>query len=763
MKRWLPTIAATLTLAGLLAPTTPASAAPALPDGTQLVSISNTTPPVAGNYASDQPSISADGRYIAFRSFSTNLTDSVPIRFQHVYWRDTVTGTTRLVSATASGEVADGASGRPSISADGQFVAFVNQSVNLYPDATGFPEAVVWSAATGVSQAVSVNNDPTPAPANAPVIDIALSADGTAIAWTTAATNLTAAATNGRMQVYVRDLLNHKTTLVSRNATSALPVGGAEDSSLPVISGDGNVVAFVTGSQLTSTPTTASNVCVYAYDRAAESLAAISLNVHGTACVNRSAGSSPKELPAGISLSADGRYVAYTSAASDAVAEPANPANSTVVFVRDRHSGTTVLATLDYTHTRPPGDYTDSPSLSADGRLLAFRSHARDVVSEGTTFPNAVEQIYSVDLRTGESVLVSRESTQSLPGLGESSAPVISADGRRVAFTSLSRNLTPEGNPNLTTQVFVRSAADNPSAERIGGADRYEVSATLSAAAFASEASSVVIASGEVFADALSGSALAGLVNSPVLLVNRTGVPGAVAAELVRLKPKSIIVLGGEATIPATVEATLRGYAPVTRIGGADRFEVSAAASKSFPVPLPNKVVYVASGAVYPDALSGSAAAGLQGAPVLLVTKDGVPSSVADAIARLAPTKIIALGGANTISDDVIATLNKTAPTTRIGGSDRFEVSAAVSAATFTTAVTTLYVASGANYPDALSGSAAAIASKAPVLLVTANTVPDSVAAEIRRLKPRHIVVLGGPNSISESVVETLKGFLPSM
>ncbi len=247
-----------------------------------------------------------------------------------------------------------------------------------------------------------------------------------------------------------------------------------------------------------------------------------------------------------------------------------------------------------------------------------------------------------------------------------------------------------------------------------------------------------------------------------MLLVSRDGIPPAVATELTRLKPRGIHVLGGEATISPAVEAGLKSYsANVDRTAGRDRYEVSAAlSSNAFLAGVP--VAYVASGAVFPDALSGSAAAGLQKGPVLLVQKDGVPASVAAELARLAPKKIVVLGGVNTIADSVLATLQGTAPTARIGGADRFEVSANVSAAAFAggNSTPTVYIASGAVFPDALSGSAAAIASNAPVLLVTATSVPDSVATELRRIKPRHIVVLGGTNTISDAAFTALKGYL---
>ncbi|MCS5735845.1 cell wall-binding repeat-containing protein [Herbiconiux daphne] len=302
------------------------------------------------------------------------------------------------------------------------------------------------------------------------------------------------------------------------------------------------------------------------------------------------------------------------------------------------------------------------------------------------------------------------------------------------------------------------SASLGAAVQRIGGADRYETAAAVSARTFDPLVPIVFIASGEVFTDALSASAAAGAHGGAVLLTQKSTLPPATATELTRLKPEQIVVLGGTATIDASVETALHGYSgTVTRISGADRFAVSAAVSaRSFASSRP--VAYVASGTVFSDALSGSAAAGRLGGPVLLVNRDEVPTLIADELRRLAPAKIVVLGGPDTISDAAYSRLQAMAPTSRVMAADRFGVSAAVSADAFPPGIATVYVASGSVYSDALAGSAAAIADAGPVLLVTATSVPAPVRAELDRLHPRRIVVLGGTNSISDATLESLRG-----
>ncbi|MCS5722686.1 cell wall-binding repeat-containing protein [Herbiconiux sp. CPCC 203407] len=312
------------------------------------------------------------------------------------------------------------------------------------------------------------------------------------------------------------------------------------------------------------------------------------------------------------------------------------------------------------------------------------------------------------------------------------------------------------GTPCLGASATVTLQVDGV-IERIGGADRYAVSAAVSAQKFPTGVDVAYVASGAVFPDALSASAAAGDGGGPVLLVTKDSVPGAVAAELERLDPKRIVVTGGTDTVSAVVQTALAAYSPVVaRIGGADRYAVSAAISAGAFDPK-RPVVYVASGGVFPDALSGSAAAGAKGGPVLLVRKDAIPGEVKSELDRLDPATIVVLGGTSTVAQSVEAELRSMAPTTRIEGADRYAVSASITATYFGSPDTrTVYVASGQVFPDALSGSAAAIRNGAPVLLVQKDGVPSLVALELDRLKPSRVVVLGGPDTVSEATYREL-------
>ncbi|MDY7557329.1 MULTISPECIES: cell wall-binding repeat-containing protein [unclassified Cryobacterium] len=300
-----------------------------------------------------------------------------------------------------------------------------------------------------------------------------------------------------------------------------------------------------------------------------------------------------------------------------------------------------------------------------------------------------------------------------------------------------------------TTPVAPAAAA---TVARLWGPDAYGTSAAVSAGSFAAGVPVAYVATGETYQDALSGAPAAGVNKGPVLLVQQNGIPGVIAAELARLRPARIVVLGGNLAVSDGVFATLSGLAPTTRLWGPDAYGTSAAVSAgTFAPGVP--VAYIATGDTYQDALSGAPAAGINKGPVLLVQPNGIPGVIATELARLRPARIIILGGNLAISDGVAAALAGIAPTTRLWGPDAYGTSAAVSAGTFATGVPVVYLATGATYQDALSGGSAAVVNGGPVLLVQPNGIPAVIGAELTRLKPTKIVILGGNLAISDSVM----------
>lgn len=297
---------------------------------------------------------------------------------------------------------------------------------------------------------------------------------------------------------------------------------------------------------------------------------------------------------------------------------------------------------------------------------------------------------------------------------------------------------------------------------RFAGADRYATAAAVSAKNFAPGVPVAYVATGTNFPDALAGGAAAAQRGGPVLLVTTSSVPSVTASELARLKPQEIVVLGGAPSVSDGVANALAAYATsgkVTRIAGADRYATAAAISAStFSPGVP--VAYVATGKIFPDALSGVPAGGVGGGPVLLTDPAKLPGSTRAELTRLNPGRIVILGSSAVVSSGVATELGKLTGggVSRLAGSDRFATSAAVSKATFAKA-DVVFIATGMNFPDALAGGPVAALDQGPLLLVS-STVSPAVAAELTRLGAKKVVVLGGTPSVSQTVVEQVKQIL---
>lgn len=291
--------------------------------------------------------------------------------------------------------------------------------------------------------------------------------------------------------------------------------------------------------------------------------------------------------------------------------------------------------------------------------------------------------------------------------------------------------------------------------DRLGGTDRYGTSVSITRQWFAQpSAPTVYIASGENYPDALAAGAAAAVKTAPVMLARRGEIPAPVLDEIRRLQPGRIILLGGEAALGSQVEAqarTVSGF--VERIAGATRYETAQLISRSvFEGNVP--VVYLASGRSFPDALAGAAAAGHQGGPVLLTDPGTLSEAAREELSRLHPAKIVVLGGTAAVSNAVQTAAGAYGQTTRIEGTDRYATAAALSAAVFD-APRLAFIASGQNFPDALSGAARAGAEGSPVLLVQPTAVPASVCTELKRLSPTVVTALGGDGAVSNA---TLRG-----
>jgi putative cell wall-binding protein len=291
-------------------------------------------------------------------------------------------------------------------------------------------------------------------------------------------------------------------------------------------------------------------------------------------------------------------------------------------------------------------------------------------------------------------------------------------------------------------------------ADRIDGADRYAVSAAVAQRSFRGEAAVAYVATGETFADALSAAPAATKQGGPLLLTRRTALPPVVKAELERLKPQRIVVVGGPASVAEGVLGELGAIAPTERVGGADRYEVSRNLLASvFPGDL--RRVFVATGATFPDALTAGAAAGSARVPVVLVRgAGGALDGATDAALRAYPLRAITLvGGPVSVSPGVEASLSAITRTTRLAGPDRYSTSRVLNAFAFPSA-SHAYLVSGTVFSDALVGSALAGEQDVPVFTVRTDCVPMETLSALRRASVDTATLIGGPATLTQRVLD---------
>ncbi|GAA5162223.1 cell wall-binding repeat-containing protein [Ornithinimicrobium tianjinense] len=196
----------------------------------------------------------------------------------------------------------------------------------------------------------------------------------------------------------------------------------------------------------------------------------------------------------------------------------------------------------------------------------------------------------------------------------------------------------------------------------------------------------------------------------------------------------------------------------VHRLSGADRYGTATDVASQFFAPgVP--VVYVANGTSFADALGAGPAAALQSGPVLFTKSDSLPAVTRSALTRLRPGRIVVVGGTAVVDGTVLATLRDytSGSVTRLAGEDRFGTAVSVSRAAFPSGADVVYVATGRNWPDALSAGAAAVVQGGPVLLSDTTHVPAAVLTELERLDPSRIMLVGGTSAVSDAAAAQLR------
>ena len=344
------------------------------------------------------PSVSGDGRFVAFQSVATNLVPGDTNGAQDVFVHDRLTGvTTRASVASHSGRQADGASNGPAISADGRFVAFVSGASNLVPG--GVPGVYVHDLLKGGTELVSV--DSAGVPGNGFDAPPALSTDGRFVTFGSFATNLVPNDTNGTFDVFVHDRATGTTV---RASVDSAGVEGNAESFEPSISADGRFVAFASDATNLVPGDTNDRRDAFVHDQVTGATERVSVDSAGNQGNNQSVGPGIRGGPTfGPKISGDGRFVAFDSIATNLVPDDTNtcalrsvysflvPGQCPDVFVHDRQTGATVRVSVDSAGAQSDGPSTD-PAINGDGTVVAFFSAATNLVPNDTNtcgvFPN---------------------------------------------------------------------------------------------------------------------------------------------------------------------------------------------------------------------------------------------------------------------------------------------------------------------------------------------------------------------------------------
>jgi archaellum component FlaF (FlaF/FlaG flagellin family) len=381
--------------------------------------------------------------------------------------------TTERVSVDSTGNQGNGDSAWAAITDDGRYAAFESSASNLVPGDTALHDVFVHDRQMAVTEVVSVDSAGNHGGAHS--FYPAISGDGRFVAFESYASNLVPSDTNGVRDVFVHD---RQTGVTERVSVDSAGNQGNSPSYWSAIGSDGRYVAFTSAASNLVPGDTNGKSDVFVHDRQTGITERVSVN---------SSGNQGNDGNYECAISGDGRYVAFTSVASNLV--PGDTNGEMDVFVHDRQTGVTERVSVDSADNQDNGRSWQS-AISADGRHVAFASEATNLVTGDT---NGVTDIFLHDRQTGVTERVSVDSAGN-EGNGGSFEAAISGDGRYVAFESEATNLVP-GDTNGEPDVFAHDRGwtqptPTPGPGAVGGIAEYPDVARAPACQSASSGSS---------------------------------------------------------------------------------------------------------------------------------------------------------------------------------------------------------------------------------------------------------------------------------
>lgn len=349
-----------------------------------------------------------EGRFTAFVSYAAGMATGSTSARRQVFWRDNLTGETLLVSATAGGAEGNGDSWAPALSADGLVVVFESYATNLVAgDTNGVRDVFAWSALDPAAGVERISVGAAGVQANSESFEPTVSGDGRVIAFSSGASNLTAGVSGtSTINVYRRDVVAGTNTLVTANGAGT-GVGGSR----PMLSEDGNRLAFYSYASSLVANDTNGLWDVFVYDHAAGSRTRVSLTATGA---ERNQGSESASRVVAPAISGNGRYVAFATTATNMQGAATNGTQH--VYVADTQTGAVTRASIATDGTLANADTPvgqgERLALSHDGTWVAFTTAANNLgAGAGTT---GVSNAVMHNMTTGETRAVSDQATGSV-------------------------------------------------------------------------------------------------------------------------------------------------------------------------------------------------------------------------------------------------------------------------------------------------------------------------------------------------------------
>lgn len=433
---------------------------------------------------SSEPSISADGRYVAFTSAASNVIPGDANKVPDIFVYDRQKETVELASPgeisaaePGPGEIdgqANAPSGEPAISGDGRYVAFSSYASNLVPgDTNGRQDVYVYDRATRTVERVSVGKGGVQG--NGISREPSISQDGRVVAFFSSSTKLVSGLTPvfPYQNIYVHERGAPGLELISVGEGS----GGNAPSHTPSIDGAGDLVAFESQASNLSPQNTSGEENVYLFERPAQETKLVSVGEAGKGDEAANAGSSRP------SISEDGNVVAFASEASNLVAGDTNSTSDVFAYERGNSSLELVSVGEEGEPASGPSSSGDTPAVSEDGRYVAFSSFASNLVERDF----APRGVFVRDRTEGRTTRESRGGGGDTQANGASSAPAISADGAAIGFESTASNLVPEDENGLADVFLHETGGPGPQPAEVVTLDAVDAGgtpATQSATAF---------------------------------------------------------------------------------------------------------------------------------------------------------------------------------------------------------------------------------------------------------------------------------------